>query len=307
MNILEKPLILGVYDDGDKLLHTVQKLRKKGVEIFDCFTPYPVHNLDVEMGISRSNLTVGAFLCGATGFLSGLLLQFYMMTNHLGTFKSWPMIIGGKPMTFKMLPDMVPVTFEMTILFTAFGMGILFFAKSKMIHGKIADIMDPRQTDDRLLLAVEPDNINMTRAEFDALLKEEGAIEIRTRNLDGEAILQEVEDRVVVEESPAVSIPTAAAKPDEDELSESDRNERMELLTNLIGTASADQKDDLKKISGIGPVYEGKLNDLGIYTFEQVSKLTPEGIRAIEELTKYFPGKIEREDWMGQAKKLMNA
>jgi predicted flap endonuclease-1-like 5' DNA nuclease len=310
MNILEKPLILGVYDDGDKLLHTVQKLRKKGVEIFDCFTPYPVHNLDVEMGISRSNLTVGAFLCGATGFLSGLLLQFYMMTNHLGTFKSWPMIIGGKPMTFKMLPDMVPVTFELTILFTAFGMGILFFAKSKMIHGKIADIMDPRQTDDRLLLAVEPDNINMTRAEFDALLKEEGAIEVRTRNLESEGILQEVEDRIIAEEAPVVESPSvkkAATKPEEKELSSEDRQERLDLLANLVGTADATQKDDLKKISGVGPVYEGKLNDLGIYTYEQVSKLTPEGIRAIEELTKYFPGKIEREDWIGQAKNLMNA
>ena len=186
--MLDKQLILGVYDNGDDLLTSVKKLRKKGVEIFDCYTPYPVHHLDNEMGIKRSNLTVGAFLCGLTGFFLGLLLQFYMMTNFLHTFKSWPMIIGGKPQDYGMWPSMVPVTFEMTILFTAFGIGFLFFAKSKMIHGKIAQIIDPRQTDDRLFLAVEPSELSkISRSELDSFLTENGAIEIRERNLDGSA------------------------------------------------------------------------------------------------------------------------
>ncbi|MFT5725392.1 MAG: hypothetical protein ACI9JN_002517, partial [Bacteroidia bacterium] len=102
--MLDKQLILGVYDNGDDLLASVKKLRKKGVEIFDCYTPYPVHHLDNELGIKRSNLTIGAFLCGLTGFFTGLLLQFYMMTNFLHTFKSWPMIIGGKPQDYGMWP-----------------------------------------------------------------------------------------------------------------------------------------------------------------------------------------------------------
>lgn len=183
--MLDKNLILGVYDDSDKLMSTVTRLRKKGVEIFDCFTPYPVHNLDKEMGIKRSNLTVGAFICGSLGFLSGSLLQFYMMTNHLGTFKSWPMNIGGKPMDYLMLPSMVPVMFETTILFTAFGIGILFFIRSKMIHGKIAPIMDPRQTQDRMLIAIEPGHLNISREELNSILREEGAIELRERK-DGQ-------------------------------------------------------------------------------------------------------------------------
>ncbi len=182
--MLDKQLILGVYDDGDKLVSAVKKLRKRGVEIFDCYTPYPVHNLDVEMGVKRSNLTVGAFLCGLIGFCCGLLLQFYTMTNHLHAFKSWPMNIGGKPQDYGMLPSMIPVFFELTILFTAFGIGILFFAKSKMIHGKIAPIFDPRQTDDLLFLAVEPTELTkISRSELDSVMNDNGAIEIRERNL----------------------------------------------------------------------------------------------------------------------------
>ncbi len=301
--MLDKQLILGVYDDGDKLLSSVKKLKKKGVEIFDCYTPYPVHHLDNEMGIKRSNLTVGAFICGMVGFCSGLLLQFYMMTNLLHTFKSWPMIIGGKPQDYGMWPSMVPVTFELTILFTAFGIGFLFFAKSEMIHGKIAQLVDPRQTDDRLFLAVEPTELSkISRSELDTLLNDNGAIEIRERNMDGSDAEAVVHAEPAVEEAPVVE----ASSQDEADLSEDQKTEKLSLLKSIVGEVAADDKDDLKKISGVGPVYEEKLNSIGIYTFEQVSKLTPETIKAIESLTKYFPGKIEREDWISQAKNLMD-
>ena len=298
--MLDKQLILGVYDDGDKLLSSVSKLRKKGVEIFDCYTPYPVHHLDTELGIKRSNLTVGAFLCGMMGFFSGLLLQFYMMTNHLNTFKSWPMMIGGKPQDYTMIPSMVPVTFELTILFTAFGIGILFFAKSRMIHGKIAEIVDPRQTDDLMFLAIEPSEVgdSISRADLNSFFNESGAIEVRDYdggNSTSTATVAPVEKaalETVVEEATET-------------ISDEARTEKIDMIKSVIGEATVENKDDLKKISGVGPVYEEKLNSLGIYTFEQVSKLTPESIQAIEELTKYFPGRIEREDWMSQAKKLM--
>jgi len=292
--MLDKQLIVGVYDSGDKLLETVKKLRKRGVEIFDCYTPYPVHNLDNAMGIKRSNLTIGAFLCGLTGFILGLLLQFYTMTDTLGSFKSWPMNIGGKPHDHLMTPSMVPVTFESTILLTAFGIGILFFIRTKMIHGKIADIIDPRQTDDRLFVAIEQSELTkVSRAELDSMLTDNGDIEIRERNLSDTA--------------PVAPSAIKEEKAEEVELSEKDKSQRMSILSKTIGTADESAKQDLKLITGVGPVYEGKLNQLGIYRFEQVAKLNAEAIRAIEELTKYFPGKIEREDWVGQAKKLMNS
>jgi predicted flap endonuclease-1-like 5' DNA nuclease len=39
--------------------------------------------------------------------------------------------------------------------------------------------------------------------------------------------------------------------------------------------------DNLKVIKGIGPVIERKLNDAGIYTFEQLGNLTASGLRRI--------------------------
>jgi large subunit ribosomal protein L21 len=61
------------------------------------------------------------------------------------------------------------------------------------------------------------------------------------------------------------------------------------------------EPDDLKKISGVGPVLEGKLHDLGIYHFSQIAAFTPEQIAQVDEVLN-FKGRIEREDWVGQAK-----
>jgi NADH-quinone oxidoreductase subunit E len=61
--------------------------------------------------------------------------------------------------------------------------------------------------------------------------------------------------------------------------------------------------DDLKRIKGIGPKNEDALNELGIYTFKQIAEWTPENVDWVEDFMS-FPGRIEREDWIAQAKTL---
>ncbi|MEM7067365.1 MAG: NADH-quinone oxidoreductase subunit NuoE [Pseudomonadota bacterium] len=61
--------------------------------------------------------------------------------------------------------------------------------------------------------------------------------------------------------------------------------------------------DDLKLISGVGPKLEGVLNGLGIYTFAQVSKWRKAEREWVDGYLK-FKGRIERDDWVKQAKAL---
>jgi len=65
------------------------------------------------------------------------------------------------------------------------------------------------------------------------------------------------------------------------------------------------EADDLKKISGIGPVLEEKLNKLGIYHYRQIAGFSVTDISAIDDELN-FKGRIERDDWLGQAGKLMS-
>ena len=57
----------------------------------------------------------------------------------------------------------------------------------------------------------------------------------------------------------------------------------------------------MKRIKGVGPYIEQKLNTIGIYTFDQISKFTAEDMQTVTELISFFPGRIERDDWKGQA------
>ena len=62
--------------------------------------------------------------------------------------------------------------------------------------------------------------------------------------------------------------------------------------------------DDLKRISGVGPKLEGVLNGLGIYKFEQISKWKKAEREWVDGYLK-FKGRIDRDNWVAQAKKLM--
>ena len=64
--------------------------------------------------------------------------------------------------------------------------------------------------------------------------------------------------------------------------------------------------DDLKLISGVGPSLEMKLRDAGITSYSQIAALTPSEIAILKQISK-FPGRITRDDWIGQAQQLMNS
>lgn len=77
------------------------------------------------------------------------------------------------------------------------------------------------------------------------------------------------------------------------------------LNFNRIGLATFEDKDDLQKIKGIGPSIEKNLNEIGIFTFKQISKFNSSDIYKITELIATIRGRIERDDWIGQAFKLI--
>ncbi len=74
----------------------------------------------------------------------------------------------------------------------------------------------------------------------------------------------------------------------------------------IIGTASESEKDDLKRIKGVGPFLEQKMNALGIYTFRQVANFTPDLEDKVNDAIEFFPGRIKRDEWVRQARNLMN-
>ncbi len=87
-----------------------------------------------------------------------------------------------------------------------------------------------------------------------------------------------------------------------------DTNKDVSSLLDSIGTfdASSQSANDLKKVKGIGPKMEKTLNQIGIFTFAQVSRMTEKDYNLLDSITGSFPGRAQRDDWAGQAKKLNN-
>jgi len=61
--------------------------------------------------------------------------------------------------------------------------------------------------------------------------------------------------------------------------------------------------DDLKELSGVGPALEKKLHEAGVTTFAQIAGWSKADIADMDEKLS-FKGRIEREGWVAQAKKL---
>ena len=82
---------------------------------------------------------------------------------------------------------------------------------------------------------------------------------------------------------------------------------RESLVAAAAGGASEKgEADDLQQIKGIGPKIAGILQELGIQRFEQIAVWSPEKVDWVNERLR-FKGRIEREEWIPQARALMAA
>ncbi|NNK16120.1 MAG: NADH-quinone oxidoreductase subunit E [Sulfitobacter sp.] len=62
--------------------------------------------------------------------------------------------------------------------------------------------------------------------------------------------------------------------------------------------------DDLKLIKGVGPKLENMLNSMGVFHFDQIAKWGDEEIAWADQNLQGFKGRVSRDDWVEQAKKL---
>lgn len=76
--------------------------------------------------------------------------------------------------------------------------------------------------------------------------------------------------------------------------------------SNLLTEAREGGADDLKKISGVGPKLEGLLHENGVFHFDQIAAWTADEIAYMDDKLS-FKGRIERDDWIAQAKEFMKA
>lgn len=161
------------FADEHSLLTAARKVRDSGYTKTDAFTPFPVHGIDEALGIKPTVLPFIVLCAGLTGLSTALLMQWWM--NGV----DYPYIISGKPMGIT--PASIPVSFELTILFSAFtsflGMialnGLPKFSNPVFNNPKI-----DRATDDRFFLYVDAADKYYNRESVRDLLSSTGPISL---------------------------------------------------------------------------------------------------------------------------------
>ena len=137
----------------------------------------------------------------------------------------------------------------------------------------------------------------LKRAQAERRAADEGG---RSQMADLEARVRERDETIARLEAefairPATAARAAGAPPAE---------LRTETPAPQGATPAGGPSDDLTRIKGIGPKLKDKLHGLGIISFRQIADLTPADIARVNEVLD-FPGRIERERWVEQAKTIV--
>jgi hypothetical protein len=146
---MSKRRIIGFFDEEEKLLEAVRKVRQTSLPIEDIFMPYPVHEALTAVG-RKSRLETVAYFLGVFGVVS--VLGFLYYTSVI----DWPIVYGGKP--FNSFPSFIVVTIVLTIFTITIGSLFFFSVRARLFPGKKEHPVDPGVTDDRFAIVMRVDD-----------------------------------------------------------------------------------------------------------------------------------------------------
>ncbi len=177
-----KEVLFGLYNDEEVLMSAIRKANKQHLDIMDVYSPFPIHGLDAILGLEESRLHVVGFIFGMLGTLTALIGISWIFGGSLLFEGDWPTIFGGKP--YWSLPAFIPITFEMTVLFCAIGMTVVFYIICGLGFGVNNPILDDRITDDKFCLAFQTNDMESSAVDnLKGFFKTTGAEEVHSRTI----------------------------------------------------------------------------------------------------------------------------
>ena len=165
--------LIAAFDATPTLYHACEAVRDAGYTQWDTTTPFPVHGLDAAMGVRRSHVPRFSLAGGITGFITGMSMIWFVDAFD------YPLIVGGKPYFSPMFA--FPVSYELTILFTAFATIAGMFILNKLpmhYHPLMKAPQFVRAMDDRFYIVIEANDPKFNAEKTRALLEKVGGLDI---------------------------------------------------------------------------------------------------------------------------------
>lgn len=167
---------IGIFDDEEKFISSLKRLKEQKHSVYEVFTPYPVNEV-LHLLKRRTRLPTAAYFFGLFGIVATLMFLYY--TSVI----SWPVVYGGKP--FNSFPSFIVVTIVVTILTVTILSLALFSGRSKLYPGRDNTIFDGRATDDMFIIVMDTEAMDEQSAEeAGEIMRTEGAIEIISKEIE---------------------------------------------------------------------------------------------------------------------------
>src|ERR1051325_3756879 len=163
--------LVATYSDSEALLRGVRLAREKNFRIYDVFAPYPIHNLDHEMGVRHSRLAWVTFVVGCLALALAVVFQFYT------TVLDWPLNVGGKPDNSTLA--FVPICFELTVLLSGLATVGALFLRARLYPGKTETLLAEGVTNDTFALALRRKDADFDIHRAWKVLQDSGADRIK--------------------------------------------------------------------------------------------------------------------------------
>ena len=165
--------VLAEFGSASAVFHACEKIRDAGFTQWDAHTPFPVHGLDGAMGLKRSKLPWIVLVCGLTGAAAAMVLQWWTSAVD------YKVLIAAKPLFS--WQAFIPVTFEVMILFSAFGAVLGMFHLNRLprhYHPVFRSERFLRASDDKFFVAIETADPRYDAEETPRMLADLGATHI---------------------------------------------------------------------------------------------------------------------------------
>lgn len=165
--------ILAEFKNPKKLIDAAKVVNQNGYRHFDTFSPYPIHGMDKAMSLKKSKLGWIVISHGLLGFAGALTMIYWMMVVD------YPLNISGK--TLMNIPAWIPVTFELTVLLSAFGavFGMFFLnGLPKLNHPLFNSENFKKVTNNGFFVCIESEDPQFETEKVHKLLKDAGASNI---------------------------------------------------------------------------------------------------------------------------------
>ena len=161
------PKLVAVYELPHEIVEAVTRLRGRGYDKLETYSPAPFPELDDAMIDKPSRVRLFTLIGGLMGVVTGYALTIWMAND-------WPLMLGGKPISS--IPPYTIIAFELTILFGGLMTALGLFIHAGLPSTKVHPAYSQRFSAEEFGLVVECRDRDVP--EIDGLMRDHQATEV---------------------------------------------------------------------------------------------------------------------------------